>query len=139
MNWGKGLILVMTAFVLFILSLCYVMFTGPNDEYDHQYYEKGLDYNIEYSKKLAVFEDHMVPKLSLNPLALEIVFPKPALGRIYFIRPSNQKMDQDFPFNYSENPIKIPVKEFSKGHWEIRIDWNSHNKAYVFEQGIEIP
>ncbi len=64
MNWGKGIIAGMIIFVLFIAGMCIYMFTSPQDDFDQQYYEKGLTFNHDYDREQQVTKDHAEPLIA---------------------------------------------------------------------------
>jgi len=97
MNWGKGIVFTMIAFMLFILSMCYYMFTAPVDEYDHQYYEKGLNFDHDYDREVQVYKDHAVPLVVADADNLKLTFSQPvSSGKVTLSRPSDYTMDKTF-------------------------------------------
>jgi len=113
MNWGKGIIIGMALFMAFILCMCIYMFRMPADEYDHQYYEKGLNFDKDYDRERQVYKDHAIPLISISGKELTVTFVHPANGSIRFIRPSSEALDKTFKIttgnNLSVNRITIIV------------------------------
>lgn len=139
MNWGKGIIAGMILFILFILSMCVYMFMLPVDQYDHQYYEKGLNFDQDYNKEQQVFKDHAVPVFKISPGQLFINFAKPATGNIRFIRASDSALDTVIKIqltNSNEQVIKLSF--LVKGKWEILLDWRSSNSLYLYQHKLFI-
>jgi len=140
MNWGKGIVTGMVIFMLFILSMCVYMFTMPADEYDHQYYEKGLGFNKDYNREQQVATDHAQPIIKLDGRTLQIKFVAPASGTVRFVRPSSQSMDVSFPINTGAGiDVSIPVSSLKTGQWQMVFEWNSNNKEYLYQQENYIP
>lgn len=139
MNWGKGIIGGMVLFMLFIISMCVYMFMAPEDGYDHQYYEKGLNFDKDFIKERQVETDHAQPLIGVSGKTVSIIFIKPASGIIKFIRPSNQILDKEFKLDSTVGrEITISVQSMAVGRWQLVLNWESNRKAYLYQQEIYI-
>jgi hypothetical protein len=139
MNWGKGLVIGMLLFIAFIVSMSCYMFSMPADDYDHQYYEKGLNFNKDYAKEKQVVTDKAQPVIKQFNGELSIEFKQPAVGTIRFINPLGKSRDLVFPLNTeNETYTNIPLNKLSTGRWAIRIDWKSGNKGYLYQQDVYV-
>jgi hypothetical protein len=139
MNWGKGIIGGMVLFMIFILSMCVYMFMAPEDGYDHQYYEKGLNFDKDFKKERQVETDHAKPAITVLGKTIKIMFIKPASGTIKFIRPSNQALDKAVKLDSTAGKdITIPVGSMAIGRWQLVLNWESSHKAYLYQQEIDI-
>lgn len=139
MNWGKGIITGMILFMLFILAMCFYMFAAPTDDYDHQYYEKGLTYNQYYNKEMQVIKDHAQPIIKISGDYIFIKFKNPAAGTLNIQRPSNNSLDKTYRFDSGESSeVHICIKSITKGRWQLIFDWQSNQKAYTYQQVITI-
>jgi hypothetical protein len=137
MNWGKGIIAGMILFMLFILTLCTLMVMAPTDDYDHQYYEKGLTFNQYYNKEQQVIKDHAEPIVTVSGDFLKIKFSGPAAGTLQLQRPSNNSLDKVYNVDSGENTnVEISIKSITKGKWLLIFDWKSNNKAYLYQKSI---
>src|SRR4051812_44209133 len=97
MNWGKGIVGGMIIFMLFIIAMCVYMFAIPNDEYDDKYYEKGLNYDVDYKRNKHVIEDKAQPKIVVDSCCIEITFPQLINGQAKLMRPSGNVVDKVIP------------------------------------------
>ena len=139
MNWGKGIIGGMVFFMLFIISMCVYMFMAPEDGYDHQYYEKGLNFDKDFIKERQVETDHAQPLIGVSGKTVSITFVKPASGIIKFIRPSNQSLDWMLTLDsMSGKNIIVPIQTMAPGRWRVVLNWESSHKAYLYQQEIYI-
>lgn len=130
----------MALFMLFILSMCYYMFRMPQDEYDHQYYEKGLNFDQDFNKEMQVTKDHAQPHVTVNGKTCSISFIAPANGTIRFIRPSSEALDKIMNLTTSGlNQADISTANLVTGRWQVILDWKSGNKTYLYQQEINIP
>lgn len=131
MNWGKGIILGMIVFMGFIISLVVFMIRSSDDNYDKDYYEKGINYNQEFKEKQQVLKDSIIPQLNLSNQVLDIKFKQAEKGIIYLKRPSNGNLDRQL--NFVGKKVYIPLNKLKKGHWQIVINWYWHQKKYYYE------
>ena len=139
MNWGKGLVIGMLLFIGFIVSMSFYMFSMPADDYDHQYYEKGLNFNKDYAKEKQVETDMAQPVIKQLNGELSVEFIQPAAGTIRLINPLGKSKDRMFLLNTNAGTrASIPLNKLSAGRWAIRIDWNSGNKGYLFQKDLYI-
>jgi hypothetical protein len=139
MNWGKGIIAGMAAFMLFILSMCIYMFNAPADDYDHQYYEKGLSFNKDHSREEQVTKDHAEPVITQDNARLTIAFTQPVTGKVNFMRPSDKAMDRSFKLNSGAGKsAEIDLQGIAKGPWQLTFEWESNHKAYLYHKEVYI-
>ncbi|MBS1502574.1 MAG: FixH family protein, partial [Bacteroidetes bacterium] len=99
MNWGKGLALGMGTFMLFIIAMGAYMFRQAPDDYDHQYYEKGLAYDSVYNQERQVVTDKVQPKIIVGQNAVRVDFAAPATGTVQFERLADPSLDKMIAFS----------------------------------------
>lgn len=139
MNWGKGIVIGMIAFMLYILSMGVAMFRQP-DDVDQHYYEKGLAFNADYDKEAQVLSDKAQPQITLNDNLLHVKFIAPAKGTLGFLRPSNGKLDRHFDLKSdADNVVDISLANVQKGQWQLVFNWESRGKKYLFTKEIYKP
>jgi len=139
MNWGKGIIGGMIIFMLFILGMCFYMFTMPGDDYDRKYYEKGLNFDQDYNREKQVFKDHAQPVVKVDSCCIQVTFPQSVNGQVRLLRPSGDVKDQVFKLdNKNGQPIEILTAHIAKGQWQLVFNWTSNNKAYLYQQEVYI-
>lgn len=130
----------MAAFMAFILALSIRMMSSQTDDYDHDYYEKGLTFNADYNRERQVTVDHAQPHVSLTANLLDIDFKAMATGHIRFVRPSDRRLDKAIAFKsnadgrYAAN-IHLPAP----GRWQLVVDWQSNTKKYLYQQEVWVP
>jgi hypothetical protein len=139
MNWGKATVVILIAFVLFICGLGYKMFTAPADDYDHQYYEDGLNFDHDYNREQQVVKDHAAPLIIMDTCCIRFTFPQVVKGQVNFMRPSSDVRDKSFPLdNQNGKPIEILTKSMARGKWQLVLDWKSGTKSYLYQQEVYI-
>jgi hypothetical protein len=139
LNWGKGLILGMGAFMLYIVVMGVYMFRQSPDDFDRQYYEKGLAYDSVYNQEKQVFADKVQPKIKFDRNNLSVNFIKPANGSVQFQRLADPGLDKLIAFKSdSGNVVNIPLNSFSQGRWDLTFSWKSGEKKYRYQQKINL-
>ncbi|GAB2984660.1 hypothetical protein GCM10027049_23320 [Mucilaginibacter puniceus] len=137
MNWGKGIIGGMILFMLFIIAMCAYMFTVPADDFDEKYYEKGLNYNVDYKRLQQVVNDKAQPTIVTDSCCIEVSFPQTILGQVKVTRPSSSVVDKVIPINNKNGqPVQILTAGMPKGNWQLRFEWTSNNKDYLYQKEV---
>ncbi|HEX7367547.1 MAG TPA: FixH family protein [Pelobium sp.] len=137
MNWGKGLVIGLASFMIFITVLVVQMFRTAEDSFDKDYYEKGLTYNTEYDQRQQVITDHAQPVIKQTDDYVSISFVGLDSGTVNFRRPSDSKKDQLFSVNHTD--VKFPKADFEKGEWRIIINWSANQKKYIYQTNLFMP
>lgn len=129
----------MAVFMLFILSMCVYMFRVPADEYDHQYYEKGLNFNADLAKERLVVTDHARPQITVAGTVMTVVFTGPAKGTAKFIRPSSASQDKNFAIETGkQSTMALRVAALPKGRWNLLLEWQTGQKHYLYQQPVTL-
>lgn len=129
----------MIIFMLFISAMGVRMFMVPGDDYDHQYYEKGLTFNRDYDREKQVTTDQATPVIEQVGQTLALKFKTPLTGSILFERPSDQQQDRTFPLAPDENnKVVLPVAKLATGKWQLTLNWQHEGKNYLYHQEITI-
>ena len=136
-NWGTGITIGMGTFMLFIIVMAVQMFRQSSDDYDHQYYEKGLAFDSVYNQEKQVVTDRVQPILRIEHEMLYIDFTAPAEGNVDFERLADERLNRSVPFKAdADNKISIPLGEFRKGRWDLRFEWKNNGKKYQYRKQI---
>lgn len=130
-NYITYFIVVIGSFMAFILFFVYKIQTDKT--YDHElvlenYYESELKFNKElsdaantdeYTVSITKTTEHLIINLE------NIIHPIANSGIISFYRPNDQTKDYQIPFSPDQKCIKIALKEFDSGRWNIRMSWKT--------------
>ena len=136
MNWGKATVLILIAFVLFIGGMSYYMFRSPKDDYDHQYYEDGINFDHDYNREAQVTKDQAQPVINITADSIRFTFPQIVDGAVKLVRPASDAVDKSYPLQGTV--IAVPVSQLIKGKWKLIFDWKCNNKAYLYNTEIFI-
>lgn len=144
-NWGTGMVLVLAAFISFIMYFVVTMITSKDYDQDlvvEDYYKAELHYQEEIDAEenaLALKENIYV----LNNNGTWVVVLPEAIdlteidGAIHLYRPSNKILDFEIPLTgLKTNEIAIPNEKLISGRWNIMVNWTYQNEEYLFKKEI---
>lgn len=141
MNWGKGITLVIIAFMTFIVSMVFRAFGRDADLVREDYYENEI--NFDNNKESTINYNQLAEKIEITkkPEGIIVHYPsvitKNTVGQINFYRPDNKKLDREFaiqPENLNEQ--NLAYSNFKEGYYDITIDWLSEKKSYRYQSNI---
>lgn len=133
MNWGLKIVIGLGAFMIFIVAAGVYMVSHDSDSLvDNDYYEKSLAYDEVYLSKENLENDDAKPiiKVSNDTLFIHFVHADNH-GELQFKRPSDGKLDVTLPFATKTNNLQLPVSTFTKGSWDLDVNWKSNSKSYL--------
>ncbi len=143
-SWPTGIILALSAFIIFILSFVYKATFMP--QYDHHlvsddYYKDEMNYQQEINKlnkAAALKEDVRLSKVSDGLL---VKFPaefdaEKITGTISFQRPSNDKIDFQLPIKLIASDYLISKENLVEGRWNVKIEWTINGITYLFKEKL---
>lgn len=141
MNWGTKLMIGMGCFMTMIIVFAVLMMRSDSDALvDTDYYEKGINYNLDYRKKSHVNMDRAEPVIALRNDSLVVTFKREATGSMRMIRTADKKLDQQFDISTDQtHTFKIPVSRQKSGLWKVHLDWTSMGRPYLFEKEVMLP
>lgn len=143
-NWGTGIVLSFIAFISFILYFVFTALSNPKADHElvtKEYYSKDLEYqkDLDASANLEAFNGQL--KILKVTEGLEIQFPESMsseeiTGAVNLYRPSNQKLDFEWPLKTTNNRFIIPADHLVEGRWNISIKWEFTGKPYLFRSRL---
>jgi hypothetical protein len=136
-NWGTGIFLVYSAFVVFMLSLVYMSTQQKLELVTENYYIKGVDFQSqinEQSNVAALIEKPTIKQLENGNV--EIKFPssdssdsleseKKSIieGEIAFFRPSDKGLDFTVPIKLQNSTNQLITQKIEQGLWKVKMSW----------------
>lgn len=142
MNWGKGITIVLLAFMGFIGSMVYYAFTKNADLVRDDYYENELAFDQTKGEKANYTALEHKIYVEKNELGVNFIFPEDLNadkgGKIAFYRPDQKKFDCEFELDINSDHIqRLPYSNFRDGYYDISIHWtDANNTTYIFESNI---
>jgi hypothetical protein len=141
MNWGTKIIIGMGLFMGFIATL--VTFMIINNEKDalieKDYYEKGLNYDLDYKAMQDARDDKVIPIITTNEKGTTITFPVAVAYEMLWRRLSDPNLDRKFKSDIPEEEVFIPLNDLKSGSWLLRIQYKTDEKNYLYQNKIMIP
>ena len=144
-NWGTGMVLVLVAFISFIMYFVVTMLTSKDYDQDlvvEDYYKAELHYQEEIDAE----ENALALKENISVLnengTWVVILPKTIdlteiEGAIHLYRPSNKMLDFEIPLTgLATNKIEIPNEKMINGRWNIMVNWTYKNEEYLFKKEI---
>lgn len=140
MNWGTKLVIAMALFMAFIIALSTKMILSDKDDLvDKDYYEKGLNYDLDYQRKQNMENDKAEPKIELEPKSMKVVFVQPATGTVTFAHSKDRRLDRKFTINTgNSSEAVISLIDIAHGSWHLTFEWKSGDKMYMFKKEVFI-
>ncbi|AWW00525.1 FixH family protein [Arcticibacterium luteifluviistationis] len=143
MSWGKGIALLYSGFVVFMVGLVYMCVQQENIFLvSSDYYKQELAYQdkINHSQNAADLSSEVI--IDYTETGLAITFPQEcneSSGEISLYRPSNANKDVSIPFRLSlSNTLNVPTANLDKGLWVLKLSWSKNDKEYYLEEKITV-
>lgn len=141
MNWGKGITLVIIAFMAFIVSMVFRAFGRDADLVREDYYENEV--NFDNNKESVLNYKALADSVQIikKPEGVVIYFPpifdNSTQGKIKFYRPDNKKFDREFSIQLEQlNEQNLAYTNFKEGYYDVTIDWMAKGKSYRYQSNI---
>lgn len=144
LNWGVGLVIGMSLFIVFILY--FVLRITFEDQYSldlvaEQYFEKELEFQkeIDAEQNAKTYNYNLTAHKSSRGYLLS--FPEDLdvgqiTGNIFFYRPSDKSFDFQETLKMSGNKFLIPGDKLDDGRWDIKVLWQYQGKDFLFKDRI---
>lgn len=141
-GWGTAIVLVLVAFMSFILFFVIRMTIDSGANHDlvtEDYYNAELGYQKEIDAENNALNDNVQLKMEQTPEGLLIEFPSrldftKIKGVVSLYRPSNKHLDKEIPINISTTHLLIPNKNLVEGRWDIKVFWQYDTEEYLFKK-----
>lgn len=141
MNWGKGLTIVIIAFMSFILYMVITLMTKGNaDLVSEDYYKK----EIEYEKEISALKNTEASKekVAVMDKGDFIIFQFPTTKNIenieiQLLRPNNDKKDVTVTEKNTKN-VMIEKKKLEKGIYKASIHYTSQGQRFLQKEELKI-
>lgn len=140
MNWGKGIVIGMSLFIVFILVLVIGLMSHRVDLQSEDYYQKEINYESELQAMRNSSE--LENKIEVIEQKDFIVIQIPSEGefdkiRVELIRPDDNKLDQTFNIQNTKSYL-IDRNKLVKGQYNIEIYYSYNGKDCLQKQNIYI-
>ncbi len=146
LNWGTGIVIAFGLFMTFILYFVYLV--QSDKRYDNElvisdYYK--YESNLEAQQNKQRNANALTTKLEFVDANGEVVIKFPndldftkIEGKISLYRPSDEKLDFEFPISLSSSNLLIPRNVLADGRWDITVEWKYENTEYFNKKSINL-
>jgi hypothetical protein len=144
-NWGTGLFIGASLFILMIAVFAYFMFRQNFDLVEKDYYPKALVYQerIDKLNNTARLEEKVRVELIGDSVSIHfpsVFVPDSITGFIKFYRPSGVSGDADVPVQLNASGTMFyPISGLIKGNYIVKIDFYHRNLGYYQEETLFVP
>lgn len=143
-NWGHGVTIGFSLFVVYILSFVYRSYNQNIDLVAEDYYAQEVAFQgrIDETANAEQFKDDLL--VSRTDGFIEFTFPaevatSATTGQIHFFRPSDKAMDIKIPFELDDSGmVRVPTQILNQGRYQVKFSWNTDDKAYFLSKDIVI-
>ncbi len=140
MNWGKGIIITMAAFMSFILFMVFTLMSKSTDLESDDYYKKEIEYEQEMNALKNASQLKVHAKIDLTEEYVVVVLPtkeQVSNVQIALFRPDNKKKDKLLNENNSKT-IMIAKNTLLKGRYNVAIKYEINGKKILQKEEIMI-
>lgn len=141
MDWGKGILLTIIAFVAFIMTL--VVISVRQDDIHlvaENYYEKEIKYQDQIDREVSASAlDREVLVYDGQEKAMILDLPVGAKGSLQLFRPSDARLDKNVPVEIiTEGKTKVSLQDLKAGYWRVQLTWTENGVDFYEEKKITI-
>lgn len=145
-NWGTGIFLAVTLFVIATLSVVSYLISLDFYLVSNDHYEQGVEYQetIDGQQRVKNLDNPVLVLFDEPSVSIKITFPKELRsdslsGSVTFYRPNDSELDRKFKLQIDEGGRQtIPVSDFEKGRWKLTLEWKQDSLVYIDEKNIFI-
>ena len=139
MNWGKGIIIGMSVFIAFIVTLVVLLMRESVDLESSDYYQKEINYEQEISAMKNA--NALGAKVAIENKSDYVIIQIPEGDfsdvSVRLIRPDNDKLDKTYPISGTRSFL-IEKNELKTGQYMVEISYRSNGKECLQKETIFI-
>lgn len=145
-NWGTGIFLAVTLFVIATLSVVSYLISLDFYLVSNDHYEEGVEYQqtIDGRERADQLDEKVVMLFDEEKVALNLIFPSDMIneslsGELIFYRPNDSNMDKKILLKLDDNRSQsVPMGTFEKGKWKMTLTWKVDSLEYIEEKTVII-
>jgi hypothetical protein len=144
-TWGTGIAIIYSLFVLIMLGFVFASTKQDHSLVSETYYEEDLRYQskIDEINRTRQLSDSFELDIKQNPASITVVIPKQLnsfKGKITLFHPAYAHLDQVFFLETNASGTqRVPVKNWIRGRWLIKIEGLNEGKSYYQESYHMMP
>ncbi|MBS7787942.1 FixH family protein [Flavobacterium sp. CYK-55] len=144
LNWGHYIVMAFVLFMIFIGSFVYRVQSNP--KYDNElvvddYYKHDVHFSDELDQYQNTEKLAHKPQISTSAEGILLTFPsdidsQKVQGKVSFYRPSDKKLDFEWPFSKTSPTLLIPKSKLAGGLWDITVSWQYEEQSFLMKQTL---
>lgn len=143
MNWGLGIGIFYSLFVIVLLGFVFWSLNYTPDLVTEDYYEHELNYQNTINDKNRAKNlegDVVINNVDgrMNIDLPESLKEKNISGELYLFRPSDKNLDTRYSFKGKSLSYSFDSEELKKGTWKAKISWEADGNNYFHEETVSI-
>jgi hypothetical protein len=139
-NWGHGIAIFFSGFVVFMVFLVIKSHQQNIDLVAEDYYAQEIAYGGRMQQIANANNLEAQVSISQAAKSLKIQFPKevqPLSGTVQLFRPSDKRFDYADSLKLdNNNEQQFSTEKFPRGYYKIKIAWQDSTKPYYLEESI---
>lgn len=139
MNWGKGIVIVLGSFIVFIGVLVSILIGQKVDLVSEEYYQEEIAYQNEIDAISSGNDlDSLIVSQKEGQLVIQFaknIQPDSVIVKLW--RPNDKKLDQSYTVTGTE-VFLIPLKDLHQGNYDVRCEYWTGQKNYLQKTQVAI-
>jgi len=143
MGWGYKIAMVYGGFAAFMVFLV-VFCVRQSDIHlvSKEYYKEEIAYQHQIDQLQRAQRRKAPLAFGYDPKAQTVQVTIPGAseisGDVWFFRPSDARLDQQFPLQLHQEKQIFPVSSLAKGSWKVKIHWLEGKQEFLEEQSFTL-
>lgn len=141
MDWGKGIMLTILAFVALIMTMVIISVRMDGIELvTENYYEEEIKYQdrIDEANSARSLNREVISYDTQSKL-IHLDLPNGTVGSLQLFRPSDSSLDQKIKVEVTHlGKTEVSLKELKTGYWKIQLNWSENGVDHYQEKKITI-
>lgn len=140
-NWGTGITIFISMFIIFILSFVFTAAYTHTDLYAEDYYQQELDYQttIDAKQNAQKFAEDVY--LSQGTQSIVVHLPESidwskTEGAVHLYRANDASQDKTYKISTENSKMMIPKNNLNDGKFYVKIAWKNEGKDYLITKEI---
>ncbi|NVK48850.1 MAG: FixH family protein [Cyclobacteriaceae bacterium] len=141
MNWGKGILLSIIAFIGIIMTMVVISVRMEGIELVRDnYYEAEIKYQEQIDKEASTLAlDREVLRYDTQSKSMILDLPVGAKGNLQLFRPSDASLDKSLSIEINEEGKKqVSIADLKPGYWRVQLNWIENGVEYYQEKKITL-
>jgi hypothetical protein len=140
MNWGKGIVIALTLFIVFISFLVVKIMSQDVDLVSEDYYKQEIDYEARIQKEQNGLNN--AAKIELIDQEAYVVVQLPDSSSLTNVvlnlkRPNDKKLDKSFKIEGTKT-FMLPKSSLEKGKYELTIEYTINGEECLMKKVIKL-